>query len=339
MNKKRLLSLLTSLTIVGGITLFSKNVYAQDNKHWIYENNNWTYVDDYNNKSIGWEMINNHWYYFNNNGNMLTGWQYINNHWYLFSNNGDMQTGWKKINGYWYHLKDSGDMSTNWDYINNNWYYFNNSGVMQTGWKKINNNWYYFNNDGNMVTNSTIDGWSIGNDGIAHEIIHSTAISNEIPTIKQSVEINSSQFQQAFRIKMLNKINSYRASKKIEAFKEDKLMNQLSNIKVKDMCEYEYFDHTNPYTETPVNPKWNSEVNNVNVILEYCSENIYKSTGWNSTKKYKEKDLELIVNSVFNAWKNSPPHNATMLSSSSLNFGISIRATDKYIVASMDINR
>lgn len=153
----------------------------------------------------------------------------------------------------------------------------------------------------------------------------------------QGMEINSSQFQQMFRSKFLSKINDYRASKGIGAFKEDGLATQLSDIKVQDMVEYGYFDHTNPNTGTAVDSKWDSVLPDANDMLNACGENIYQSSKWNTNGRYTEKDVDAIVDSVFNAWKNSPVHNSTMLSISDVNFGISIKATDKYIVISMDI--
>lgn len=165
-----------------------------------------------------------------------------------------------------------------------------------------------------------------------------TVKAKEVPPVQQGMEVNSSQFQQMFRSKMLNKINAYRASKGTKAFTENGLATQLSDIKVQDMCEYGYFDHTNPNTGTPVDSKWDEVLPDANDMLDASLENIYQSSAWNSNGKYTEKDVDAIVNDVFDAWKNSPIHNATMLSSTDLNFGISIRATGKYVVVSMDIH-
>ncbi|MDU5651352.1 MAG: DUF5011 domain-containing protein, partial [Clostridium perfringens] len=165
-----------------------------------------------------------------------------------------------------------------------------------------------------------------------------TVKAKEVPPVQQGMEVNSSQFQQMFRSKMLNKINAYRASKGTKAFTENGLATQLSDIKVQDMSEYGYFDHTNPNTGTAVDSKWDKVLPDANVMIDSSLENIYQSSAWNSNSKYTEKDVDAIVNDVFDAWKNSPIHNATMLSSTDLNFGISIRATGKYIVVSMDIH-
>ena len=62
-----------------------------------------------------------------------------------------MKTGW---------LKDS----------NEQWYYLNTvsdgtKGAMKTGWQKINEDWYFFNSDGSMVSNSTVDGYYLDQNG------------------------------------------------------------------------------------------------------------------------------------------------------------------------------
>jgi glucan-binding YG repeat protein len=36
---------------------------------------------------------------------------------------------------------------------------------MATGWAKTGDKWYYLNSDGSMVSNTTVDGYTIGNDG------------------------------------------------------------------------------------------------------------------------------------------------------------------------------
>ena len=36
---------------------------------------------------------------------------------------------------------------------------------MKTGWQKINEDWYFFNSDGSMVSNSTVDGYYLDQNG------------------------------------------------------------------------------------------------------------------------------------------------------------------------------
>ena len=59
-------------------------------------------------------------------------------------------------------------MQTGWQWIDNAWYYLGDNGMMQTGWQWIDNDWYYLGNNGIMVTNEVVDGWIIGNNGIAN---------------------------------------------------------------------------------------------------------------------------------------------------------------------------
>ena len=56
-------------------------------------------------------------------------------------------------------------MVTGWNSIDGNWYYFNNKGEMSTGWKKINSKWYYFDNSGKMLSNTVVDGCTLGPNG------------------------------------------------------------------------------------------------------------------------------------------------------------------------------
>ena len=57
-------------------------------------------------------------------------------------------------------------MQTGWLRDNDKIYYFNERGEMQTGWKQFAQKWYYLNADGTVATNTTIDGYKIGSDGV-----------------------------------------------------------------------------------------------------------------------------------------------------------------------------
>lgn len=99
-----------------------------------------------------------------------------------------MSTGWIRLGNNWYWLDNSGAMKTGW----NNGYYLGSDGAMRTGWQLIDNKWYYFYkaNDPNtsgykeglMATNTEIDGWTIGNSGVAVE-----SIEKKIEEIKKYV--------------------------------------------------------------------------------------------------------------------------------------------------------
>ena len=122
------------------------------------------------------------WYYFNKDGYMATGWLFENNNWYYLdpqtgTNNGRMMTGWQQIGGQWYYFNQNGSMATGWNYINNNWYYLDhqaggNNGRMMTGWHMISDKWYYFSTDklageGSMYADRmTPDGFYVNKDGV-----------------------------------------------------------------------------------------------------------------------------------------------------------------------------
>ena len=48
----------------------------------------------------------------------------------------------------------------------NNWYYIDSNQNFVVGWKQIDGKWYYFDKDNGMVTNTVVDGYKIGSDGV-----------------------------------------------------------------------------------------------------------------------------------------------------------------------------
>ncbi|MDF2884938.1 MAG: hypothetical protein K0R54_5509 [Clostridiaceae bacterium] len=46
------------------------------------------------------------------------------------------------------------------------WYYLDQNGFAKTGWINFDNKWYYLNSLGEMVTNTVVDGYTIGADGV-----------------------------------------------------------------------------------------------------------------------------------------------------------------------------
>lgn len=99
------------------------------------------------------------------NAEINNGWINTNKGWNYYEN-GSIKTGWLNYRGGFYYLKDDGEMATGWINVGNAWYYMNESGYMKTGWLKDNGVWYYLNQNGKMVSNTTIDGYYLGTDGI-----------------------------------------------------------------------------------------------------------------------------------------------------------------------------
>ena len=148
MNKKKILTLLLSASIIGtGVNIFPMKTLAD----WRSENNTWTYIEN-GQRAIGWKLYDNTWYYFNDAGIMQTGWLKDNETWYYLSESGAMKIGWVKDNGAWYYLSESGAMKTGWVKDNGAWYYLSESGAMETGWLKDNETWYYLSESGAMKT-------------------------------------------------------------------------------------------------------------------------------------------------------------------------------------------
>ena len=78
--------------------------------------------------------------------------------------NADATEGWNKTGDTWTYVKD-GKQVTGWVQDDNKWYYLDNSGAMKTGWVQSGDKWYYLNNDGSMAVNTTVNGYTVGEDG------------------------------------------------------------------------------------------------------------------------------------------------------------------------------
>lgn len=99
------------------------------------------------------------------NGSIKAGWNLTENNLWIFIENGDLVKGWKLIDNNWYLMDVNGIMRTGWNLANSKWYYLNESGVMKTGWVFTNGKWYYLSNNGAMLSNATVNGYVLGNDG------------------------------------------------------------------------------------------------------------------------------------------------------------------------------
>ncbi len=95
------------------------------------------------------------------------GWQLIYGKWYYLANGGYRQSGWLAIDGNLYYLDENGIMATGWFYLDDSWYYTDKSGAIQTGWvMPLPGKYYYLYEDGRLATDTWIDGYYVGSDGL-----------------------------------------------------------------------------------------------------------------------------------------------------------------------------
>lgn len=82
---------------------------------------------------------------------------------------------WSKIGNDWYYVDNFGKSKTGLQQIDGRIYYFDLDGKMQVGWQLLNGSYYYFYQDfntydgnfGYMATDTLVDGFYIGMNGIA----------------------------------------------------------------------------------------------------------------------------------------------------------------------------
>ncbi|MGL4850562.1 MAG: N-acetylmuramoyl-L-alanine amidase family protein [Clostridium sp.] len=151
-----------------GYYYYAPNGELQKEWQWIEEAYYYLGVDG--KMSTEWENINGEYYYLGSNGAMRTGWQWINNAYYYLGQSGAMRTEWQWIDNAYYYLGSDGAMRTGWQWIDDAYYYLAPGGEMSKGWNYIDNNWYYLYDNGKMATNTQIDGWEIGHNGIAIKV-------------------------------------------------------------------------------------------------------------------------------------------------------------------------
>ncbi len=155
--------------------------------------------------------------YFTENGIMLTGWQKIEEKTHHFDENGLMSIGWADIDGKRYHFNASGIMYTGLIKMADGTYYFGEEGVMQTGWQTISGDQYYFGEDGKMVTNQTVDGLVIGNDGIAM----SQALSNITAQAQSILATNGTSVNEIYNyMRATNRYKKTEATKTLAQIEE-----------------------------------------------------------------------------------------------------------------------
>ena len=110
---------------------------------WYQENYHWRFYQD-DQPTVNWKQIQGKWYYFDQNGDRLQSTIYKG---YAFDQEGAMvENSWTKLDNQWYYADPSGRLT-------------------QNAWKKINGAWYYFDQTGIMLSNTSIDGYFLGQSG------------------------------------------------------------------------------------------------------------------------------------------------------------------------------
>ncbi len=131
---------------------------------WLGSDGRWSYSykGSWNFNHIGW------WYEDSSGWYPKSQWQKINGKSYYFEQDGYMAVN-QWVNGQWidgngytnYKYKGS------WHISSKGWWYGDTSGwYAKDCWQKINGSWYYFDYDGYMVTDTVVEGYEIGSDGI-----------------------------------------------------------------------------------------------------------------------------------------------------------------------------
>lgn len=167
------------------------------------------------------DPANKAWFYFDQNGLLKTNsWVETNGKWYYVRDDGSMATncfidgypidmfgawisdgGWKKDDkGWWFSYGEGKGYPIEWksfddplydayDYKNltdgTTKYFFGRDGYMKTGWIQYDSKWYYLKDDGSMATNTTVDGYVIGDDGASIDRLGKFDWSEDIITVPQ----------------------------------------------------------------------------------------------------------------------------------------------------------
>lgn len=159
----------SNINLDAGKSIIQNNDNRKYNQ-WICINGIWQYIDfDGNPIKNQWhnDKASGKWYYLDENGYMKTGWIKYGDSWYYLNENGVMQIGWLLFKDDWYYLNSNGTLFTGWLQNKSDWYFFSKStGIMKkSAWIVDNEKYYYFTSSGKMLTNATINGYTLGNDG------------------------------------------------------------------------------------------------------------------------------------------------------------------------------
>lgn len=129
-----------------GITYWFENSASPAQSCWLYNNDQWYWLDEFGERSTGITVIGNHTYIFDSDGVLFTDqWLDYEGDRYRVNEAGEVQFGWFALDGKSYYLDPStGVMVTDPTTINNKTYYFFDDGSLRSGWIQENGNWHYY---------------------------------------------------------------------------------------------------------------------------------------------------------------------------------------------------
>ena len=146
------------------------------------------YIDKNGAQKDKWVTAGDKTYYFDGDGKAVSGWREIDGTEFYFDSDHVLQNEWTTIAGKKYFLQngvalrgpvyiddkyynfgEDGYLKSGWVSWRGQKFYNNKNGTVVTGWKKIGGKRYYFNDYGMMLINTTVDGYNIDNDGVAHK--------------------------------------------------------------------------------------------------------------------------------------------------------------------------
>lgn len=135
----------------------------------------------------------------------------------------------------------------------------------------------------------------------------------------QGYDVNSPQCRAVIQQEMYRLVNAHRANNGRNAYKVSSAIQNTAWVKSKDMGENNYFDHK-------VNDKFIWEYKD---CADADSENI-ALCGYNAKGgKMTDEQCKDLANIIFNMWKESAGHNATMLDKSLKSIGFDLYMVDK----------
>lgn len=143
---------------------------------------------------------------------------------------------------------------------------------------------------------------------------------------EKTYDINSSSARQIMQAKMMSLINAHRADNGKPALAESSDLNNTAYVKSKDMADKGYFDHE--YNGQMI---WEYED-----VKKAHGENIaFRGVSFKAVDKATKAELEQLATDLFNQWKNSAGHNASMLDKENTLFGFDcylVKSGNQYLV-------